>query len=210
MCEFSGQLMAWMDHELSAEETVAVERHLETCSECFGNAALYRHVSCEFDAYCDAVTASSAHRHLPRWIPAACAAGALAASAAIFLALPRTRVETPAVSPAQTVVAAASGDGASKSHAAASALSKFYRRKAVAIAHATKANRGFAQSQDSAPRPMQPAIEIAFPADEMFAPGAVPDGIQFVADVTIAPDGSAERLRLRPRLAGFERRTTQP
>jgi hypothetical protein len=57
---------------------------------------------------------------------------------------------------------------------------------------------------------MQPAIEIAFPADEMFAPGAVPDGIQFVADVTIAPDGSAERLRLRPRLAGFERRTTQP
>ena len=53
-------------------------------------------------------------------------------------------------------------------------------------------------------------IQIAIPADEMFPPGAVPEGIHFVADLTIAPDGSAERLQLRPRLAGFERRTTQP
>jgi hypothetical protein len=53
-------------------------------------------------------------------------------------------------------------------------------------------------------------IQIAFPADEMFPPGAVPEGMHFVADVTISPDGSAERLRLRPRLAGFERSTIQP
>jgi hypothetical protein len=53
-------------------------------------------------------------------------------------------------------------------------------------------------------------IQIAIPADEMFPPGAVPEGMHFVADVTIAADGSAEQLRLRPRLAGFERRTTQP
>jgi len=38
----------------------------------------------------------------------------------------------------------------------------------------------------------------------------VPDGVNFVADVAIATDGSAERVRLRPRLAGFERRTTEP
>jgi hypothetical protein len=53
-------------------------------------------------------------------------------------------------------------------------------------------------------------IQIAIPADEMFPPGAVPEGMHFVADLTIAADGSAERLRLRPRLAGFERRTTLP
>jgi hypothetical protein len=56
----------------------------------------------------------------------------------------------------------------------------------------------------------EPVIRIAIPADEMFPPGAVPEGIRFAADLTIAADGSAGRLRLRPRLAGFERRTTQP
>jgi len=52
-------------------------------------------------------------------------------------------------------------------------------------------------------------IQIAIPADEMFPPGAVPEGMQFAADLTIAADGSAKRLRLQPRLSGFERRTTQ-
>jgi hypothetical protein len=32
----------------------------------------------------------------------------------------------------------------------------------------------------------------------------------FSADLTISADGSPERLRLRPQLAGFERRTDQP
>jgi hypothetical protein len=58
--------------------------------------------------------------------------------------------------------------------------------------------------------PDEPMIQIAIPADEMFPPGAVPEGMHFVADMTIAPDGSADRLQLRPRLAGFERRTTKP
>jgi len=58
--------------------------------------------------------------------------------------------------------------------------------------------------------PQEPVIQIAIPADEMFPPGAVPQGMHFIADVTISPDGSAERLRLRPRLAGFERSTVQP
>ena len=46
--------------------------------------------------------------------------------------------------------------------------------------------------------PAEPAIQIAIPAAAMFPPGAVPDGLTFIADVTIAADGSAQRLRLRP------------
>jgi len=71
-------------------------------------------------------------------------------------------------------------------------------------------NSALAQNQNAYSLPDEPVIQIAIPAEEMFPPGAVPEGMHFVADVTIAADGSAERLRLRPRLAGFERRTTQP
>jgi hypothetical protein len=70
-----------------------------------------------------------------------------------------------------------------------------------------------APAQDSSTHfalPSEPVIQIAIPADEMFPPGAVPQGMNFVADVAIAADGSAERLRLRPRLVGFERSTVQP
>jgi hypothetical protein len=51
--------------------------------------------------------------------------------------------------------------------------------------------------------PAQPAIEIAIPWDAMFPPGAVPEGVSFVADLTLGADGSAERLRLQPRLVKF-------
>jgi hypothetical protein len=67
-----------------------------------------------------------------------------------------------------------------------------------------------AHSQNTYFATEDPVIQIAIPADEMFPPGTVPEGIRFAADLTIAPDGTAESLRLRPRLAGFERRTTQP
>jgi len=46
--------------------------------------------------------------------------------------------------------------------------------------------------------PAELAIQIAIPASAMFPPGAVPEGLTFIADVTIAADGSAQRLRLRP------------
>jgi hypothetical protein len=54
----------------------------------------------------------------------------------------------------------------------------------------------------------EPAIQVAIPAEAMFPPGAVPEGMNFVADVSIGADGRVEQLRLRP--ARFERRTDQP
>ena len=58
--------------------------------------------------------------------------------------------------------------------------------------------------------PAPPAVEIAIPADAIFPPGAAPEGVSFAADVTIAPDGSAQQIRLRPQLTEFERRPTRP
>jgi hypothetical protein len=54
--------------------------------------------------------------------------------------------------------------------------------------------------------PSEPAIEIVVPAESMFPPGAVPEGFAFTADLSIAPDGSAQQIRLRPQLIALERR----
>jgi hypothetical protein len=56
----------------------------------------------------------------------------------------------------------------------------------------------------------EPAIEIAFSSDAIFPAGAVPEGMSFVAEVTLAADGTAEKMRLQPRLAEFPGRTVRP
>jgi hypothetical protein len=66
------------------------------------------------------------------------------------------------------------------------------------------------QNEDTNLPVSEPAVEIAIPADAIFPPGAVPEGVGFTADVTIAPDGSARQVRLRPQLTEFERRPTRP
>jgi anti-sigma factor RsiW len=200
MCDFSGKLIAWLDRELPAEEAASVERHLEACSECRSRIDAFKKVSSEFDAYCGEAIASSARRGTPRWVPTVSAACAAAALVALFLALPRTRVEPPVFHPSQIAADTASAVVAKELPADVHPIQKVPRRPAVAPA----------QSQNAYFQPEQPVIQIAIPADEIFPPGAVPEGMHFAADLTIAADGSAEGLRLRPRLAGFERRTTQP
>ena len=46
-------------------------------------------------------------------------------------------------------------------------------------------------------QPTESAVQIAIPADAMFAPGAVPKGMNFIAELSIAPDGSVKQVRLR-------------
>lgn len=210
MCDFSGKLIAWLDGELPAEESSEVERHVEACLECRGDVEAYKRVSSEFDAYCDEAIASNAHRVVARWVPAAAAAGAMAALAALFLTLPRTRVEPPAFHSPHVAVTASPAVVAKVKPATIRPIQRVRRRQAVAPAQVQSDNATFAQNQDSYILPDEPVIQIAIPADEMFPPGAVPEGMHFIADLTIAADGSAERLRLRPRLASFERSTTQP
>jgi hypothetical protein len=44
---------------------------------------------------------------------------------------------------------------------------------------------------------METAVQIAIPADAMFPPGAVPNGMNWNAELIIAPDGSVKQVRLR-------------
>ena len=210
MCEFSGKLIAWLDRELPAQDAAEVERHLEACSECQTSMEAYKRVSSEFDAYCEEAFAADAPREIPRWVPAASAAGAVAALIALFFAFPRTRVEPPALHPSRATEEAPSAVIAKAMRATASPIEIVHRRPLVAPAKIMNTNAEPSQSQDAYILPEEPVIQIAIPADEMFPPGAVPEGMHFAADLAIAADGSADGLRLRPRLAGFERRSTQP
>ncbi len=216
MCDYSGKLsgklIAWLDNELPAEEAAEVERHVAACSECRSDAGTYKRLSGEIDAYCDAAIASGGTRETFRWAPVATAAAAVAV---LFLLMPRTHVE-PAVFTAPERVASASPAALAPAvPGALSSMPRTHRRQTAASTTPRNANAALAINQNDGSQnvgslPDQPMIQIAIPADEMFPPGAVPEGMHFVADLTIAPDGSAERLRLRPRLADFERRTTQP
>lgn len=210
MCDFSGKLIAWLDRELPADDAASVERHLEACSECRSRIDEYKRVTSEFDAYCNEVIASNPRREIPRWIPAVSAVGAAAALLTLFLALPRKHVEPPALRNSRGTQEVPSAVVAKTTPGAVSPVERVHRRPAVATAQIRTTNAQPAQSENTFFVSNEPVIQIAIPADEMFPPGAVPEGMHFSADLAIAADGSADGLRLRPRLAGFERSTTQP
>lgn len=238
MCEFCGKLVAWLDRELGEDDAAAMERHLAACAECRERLAAYEQASTAFDACCEAAFAAEARRaRKPRWVVAACGAGAIAAAAALaaVLILPRSRVaETPrpAVARISTVPAAPQALQARGSAAPQAAPRTEVPRTARPAGAALQAARPPAlvaptrkphnagniaastartsPARTSNAIPGEPPIEIAIPADAMFPPGAVPPGMSFTADLTISPEGSPERLRLHPRLAGFERRANQP
>jgi anti-sigma factor RsiW len=218
MCEYSGKLIAWLDCELPAQEAAEVERHLTGCSECRSDAATYQRVSGEIDAYCDAAIASDEPRGVLRWAPLASAVGGVAALVVLFLVIPRTHVlphgvhdpQATAQADSQTAIASSLVARAAEAPGSVSSMQNTHRRHSAMRNSIRKANPAPAQNQNADLQFREPVIQISIPADEMFPPGAVPEGMHFVADLTIGPDGSAERLRLRPRLAGFERRTIQP
>ena len=207
MCEFSGKLIAWIDRELPADEAAEVEKHLETCAGCRDDVDAYERASAEFSAYCDEVAAAEAHPGAPRWVPAAAVAGVAASLAALFLLWPRPRVE-PVTQALQHTV---STEGPSLAASARFLVTPPNRKIREIHRGPTKPSVEAARfPQPPAPQhetayllPSEPVIQIAIPASEMLPPGAVPEGMNFVADLSIAADGSADGLRLRPRLAGF-------
>jgi anti-sigma factor RsiW len=183
MCDVHGKLVAWLDRELSQDEAAEVERHVERCAECRSECQRYERVSETFEAYCDAVVAAKTHRRVPRWVPALAGAVVAVAVAVVFLSFPRARVE-PRPVPARvaaipvTVLRPTSAPG-----------------KKVHTPHPPVARIG---EQVARWRPAESAVQIAIPAEAMFPPGAMPEGMSFIAEVSIGADGSVERVRLRP------------
>lgn len=202
MCDFSGRLVAWRDGELADGEAAIVEQHVDVCSECRRRLDAYEKMSGMVNAYCDATLASAERGGRSRWVPLGAAVGvAVTAMMLLFVHLRGGRLTAPSpaavVNTASVVAAPAIIRGnAGNVHAAVSRKD----RKRSAVLRAPDRDT----SQNASQLPAEPAIQIAIPGDAIFPPGAIPDGFEFVADVTIAPDGTAQRLRLQPELTEFQ------
>ena len=184
MCDVQAKLVAWLDRELTPDEAGAVQRHVEECKECRRRLATYERVSQTLDAYCDAVMSAKAPRRA-HWVPVL--AGALIAATVVCLSFLRTRVVAPAV--IEPTAATASAPVSGPPPVAEPILHKsMIRRRNPALPIRELATQE---------QPMDAAIEIAIPAEAMFPPGAMPDGVNFIADLRIGPDGSVKQVRLR-------------
>jgi len=183
MCDIQAKLVAWLDRELSSDEAADVDRHIKECRECRDRLATYKQMSEDFDVYCDVVVAGKTRRRVSRWAPVL--ASAVAAGVVLFLAFPQRRIESPPVL-APTLAAASVPVPTPRAGEAAP-------RKAVRRRNAVPA----VQKRAMKWQPTETAVQIAIPAEEMFPPGAIPEGMNFIAELSIAPDGSVQQVRLR-------------
>jgi len=186
MCELRTKLIPWLDGELAADEAAQVEEHLTGCGECRNQLAAYKKVNAAFDAYCDAVMLAESESAPTRWMPTSAgivAAIALAAVAVTLILL--TRVQPTIVTlPTVAVVSDVTASPATEHDVSRKSVQR--QKKLLPV-------------QEQAPtwQPADAEIQIAIPADAMFPPGAVPEGISFVAEMTISPEGSVRQVRLQ-------------
>jgi hypothetical protein len=204
MCDHSGKLVAFLDQELDHAEVARLEQHLKGCADCRQQLSRYEQASNLFHAYCDAaLVAAQARRERRRWmVPVISGAAVAALAAGILLFFLHPKAKTPSLpGTAKTAPPAAFETAPPLAPPLAPGTPLQVHRRRVP----PPTRRELADWV-----PAEPAIEIAIPADAMFPPGAVPDGLSFTADVSFAPDGSAQQMRLRPRLVNFERGAPQP
>jgi hypothetical protein len=172
MCEFSSKLIPWLDDELPLAETEALDRHLAECRECREQALSFRNVSKAFAVYIQETAALPARSNRRRFlVPAAVAAAAVLT---VFLLTPR---QIPTVHPAIP-------QRATEAPAIA-------QNVAITVAKAARPRVHRRIQKPAAPWiPAEPTIQVLIPADAIFPPGALPEGVGFVADLRLTADGS--------------------
>jgi len=193
MCNSSLRLVAWIDGELSESEASVVEQHVQVCADCRKRVSAYHDVSRGFAAYytaaihkAPAASPKSEHR-IPRWIPLAMAAAAVAVVA--LLLFPRAQKHASAAPQIAKAVSPVAVEPSAKAVEPA-------RPTQPRVAKTHKAAHRQPIHEDWAIA--QPGIQIAIPADAMFPPGAVPEGVAYIANVSFAADGSVQGFRLQP------------
>ena len=211
MCNFPGNWTAWMDRELAPEEAERMRRHLECCAECRDRFVSYLQVTVELDAFCEEQLAVKSRRAEYRWAPAILASGVAAAVVALLLVAARPRVHRTVPLREQSSVSLSTTVAEERSPAPVQRTVRAHRNQSRAsVRPPLGLSHQVAENQNAVTMPYEPVIEISIPGDEIFPPGAVPAGMRFAAALSIAPDGSADRLRLQPQLTGFERRSLIP
>ena len=164
MCEYSGRLVAWMDHELPGEEATNVEWHVGRCTECRQALSEYQEVSGAFLACYEATIAAEPRRNAFASTIGGVAAAAVVLAVILF-AQPRAEYLSVYVPPPV--------------HAPAIAFDTTPVRTAVARLRPSPARTPI-------PSPwiaVEPTVIVALPADALFPPGAVPQGFSFIAEV---------------------------
>ena len=197
MCDYSTRLVALLDGELAGDEQANLERHIRECLECHAQLAKYERVSKTLNEYCLWLTDSRASVRRSQ-LPAVLSIAAPAVLATIlFVALLRPHSD-PTVTSSPRVA----------SPPPSATVSESVQAPIQVAPRSHKPSRVPPQTT-SALLPA-PAVRIAIPAEAMFPPGAVPEGVNFSADVSFGPDGWAQQVRLRPHLAAFEGRVIDP
>jgi hypothetical protein len=168
-----------MDRELPDDEAADVERHVRDCSECRRRVDAYEVVSRALVAYCDAAMGEKTRRRLPHWVPVLSSA---AAAAVLLLVFKPASVNQIPVRPRVT-----DASPAIVLETAPRPVKRVHRRHVIAPMKTPNANWALPE----------PAVQIALPVEAMFPPGAVPEGITFIADLSMAADGSVQGLRLQ-------------
>ena len=146
------------------------------------------------------MASTKAHGALPGWTPvlagAALMAGAVVMLLLVFMPAPVEHLPAHSLAvaapPERLVsVGATPAKKSQQRHAGARVPNS-----ARAVEHNPARNLG--QDEDATWMATGQNIQIAIPGDAVFPPGVVPEGVNFIADLSIAADGSAERLHLRP------------
>jgi len=182
MCDAERKLIAWLDRELPPKEAARVECHVEGCTECRRRVAAYEQISKTIDAYCEAVVTRDTRQRIPAWVPVLSGA-AMAVVLAVLLFM-RTPVESRAVVAPPKPAASMAIEHVGPQMAPTKAVHRHHPLSNGPVS-ATKW------------QPAETTVQIAIPAEAMFAPGALPKGMNFIAELRIAPDGSVEQVRLR-------------
>jgi anti-sigma factor RsiW len=197
MCDFADKLIAWIDGELAQEDAAQLERHTGECEQCRRYVASYKEISAAIVSHGDARWASQVQSQPWPWAPVF----ALAAAAVVIFFLARQGGVVRHASQTQASEVAHAGEpGAAKALVAlprgpASKPLRKHRPEGAPVDARSPAHESI---QDVKWIPQQSAIEITIPVESMFAPGAVPQGVSFSAELVVAADGSAQSIRLRP------------
>jgi hypothetical protein len=191
MCEFTSKLVAWLDRELPDEQLDAIDRHLSACSECREQADSFREVSRAFAVYARAVPPQPARPvRAGLVIPVAIAAAALLA--VLVLSSGRHQEMQPDSQHVQRSAASVPQRSAPQS------VAMLPHAAPARVAIASRPHHSKRPHRQSAWMPVEPTIQILIPADALFPPGALPEGVDFVADLRPAAEGSPASLALRP------------
>jgi anti-sigma factor RsiW len=189
MCDVNLRLVSWIDGELPEDEGATIERHVQSCAECRQRVAAYKAASRDFAGFYSVTTQpapeTKSPRKMPRWIPVAIAAAA--AVVVTLVLLPRAQKQAAAPLQAAIISTPVTQEPTAEPVEQAQPTVAAAKRRPVP-------RRSHLLHEDWAIG--QPAIQIAIPADSVFPPGAVPEGVAYIANVSFAADGSVQGFRL--------------